>query len=255
MDPIIGGLIFIGVVAALWIAFSNDRLASAIRAAFTGAKARAADAVDNEVNRIAAAEAKLEGNITEAKQTLVVVKGRRMSAEDKLRQYKEKSTYYRNAADNAMRKHDEGTARQGLVKAKDIDKEVEAQQKLLNVLTAKEQEAEAIVSTYDSNKADLKRARSELLSRADVARVAIEVNKLIAGIDKTGQQYDLTRAKEIVDQLEVQAAATGEVANSGVGDAAVEHKLAQYAEQSTDIDEQLDALKQKYNQATDRLAS
>lgn len=240
-------LFVVAVVAAgLWVALSNDKLASAIRTRFQGAKARAADALDDAIDRMEAAEADVESRLAKANVALIEVKSMRKQVENQKLAAEANVRKYETASENAA-----SVGRRELV-AEAIARKAEANTLLqtlvtqFNFLLGKEDEIAKAVEALNKRKADLKAKKVQIKTRAKTAKTVLSTNELLAGVDLTGNSKDVERAFEIVEEVEAKAGAMGEIAGSIIEKQKVEEELEALSRPQTDPAAEVEALMAKY---------
>jgi phage shock protein A len=239
-------VLILSTVFVLWVAFSPDKLASAIRTRFIGAKARAADAMDDAVDRVEAAQANIEEQLAKANGGLIDIKTMRKAIENKLNEAKATVTKYNTAAENAA-----SGSRQDLVAEAVSRKNVAlgeqgTLQKQYDFLVAKETEVQSAVTALNTRKAQMARTKTEIKTRAKTAKVTLGVNELLAGVDLTGRQADVDRAFEIVEELEAKSGAMAEIAEVAKADQRLEAELEALSSPLVDEAAEVEALMKKF---------
>lgn len=219
-------VIVVLVALGLWVAFSKDRLAVALRVRFTGAKKQMADAVDDAVSRIDTAISQTDTNLVRAKEGLLAVKAQRNGLEAKIATAQANVTKWTNAAERAAAAGNERLTTETITRRNAALALLTELQPQLVSIQASEQKIIGNVQVLEARRAELRTKREEVKRRATTAGVVLSTNELLAGIDLDSGAAHLEAAEEIVSTLEARAAAMEEMAEVERADERLEEELA-----------------------------
>lgn len=238
--------LLIALVVILWIAFSPDPLASAIRTRFVGAKARAAAALDDAVDRVEAAEASNENQLAKANAALVDIMGMRVAIQNKVDLATGAARKWQTAAENAASVQKQDLVVEALTRKNAAAADLDSLQTQLTFLCKKEAEVQNAVNALQKRKAQLKEQRVQIKTRAKTAVTTLGVNELLAGVDLSGNNKDVTRAFEIVDDLEAKSGAMAEIAKTATAKQRMDEELEALAHPQTSVDTEAAELLAKF---------
>ena len=241
-----GWIVVVALVGVGIFVLTSPKLRGTVRAWFKGQQAQAADALDDAVNRMEAAEADVEENLAKANAGLIEVKTQRNSVEGQIADAQNAVTRYTNASENAAKAGRRDLVEQALQNVAEAKGLIAKLQPLLDALKTREQQVNDAVVALQTRKAELKRQKVDVKTRASTAKVAMGVNQLLAGVDLDGHSKDVDRAMEIVSDLEARANATGEVAATATKRQRLDADLEALADSTPSVTDQADALMAKY---------
>lgn len=245
MDPITIVLI-LALAFVLWVAFSPDKLANTLRARFKGAKAQAADALDDAIARMDAAEADTEAQLAKANQALIEVKTMRKAIENQVAAKTADLAKWQTAAENAASIQRADLAKEALTRKQEASDALVGLLGQLKFLRSKEAEVQNAVNALNSRKATLKKQKVEVKTRAKTAKTTLGVNELLAGVDLTGRSNDVERAYELVEEVEAKSGAMAEIANTVTTQQRMDEELEKLSTPQSDIDAEVEALMAKF---------
>ncbi len=235
-------VLILALAFVLWVAFSPDKLANTLRARFKGAKARAADALDDAIDRMEAAEADTENQIAKANQALIEIKTERKSIGNKVAVEQASQTKWQTAAENAASVQREDLVKEALTRKQEATEALVGLEKQLQFLLGKEAEVQKAVNALNTRKVTLKRQKIEVKTRAKTAKTTLSVNELLAGIDLTGRSKDVERAYELVEAVEAKSGAMAEIAETVIVEQRMDEELERLSTPQVDIDAEVQVL-------------
>lgn len=244
-----GTIILIAVVVFVWVALSPDKLASTLRARFKGAKARAADALDDAIARMEAAEADIEIQLARANQALIEIKTMRKAIENQLVAKKADEAKWQTAAENAASVSRAELVKEALTRKQEASGALDGLQNQLTFLLGKEAEVQKAVTALETRKASLKRQKVEVKTRAKTAKTTLNVNQLLAGVDLTGNNKDIERAYELVEEVEAKSGAMAEIADTVTAHQRIDEELESLSKPKANIDAEVESLMAKFAKA------
>lgn len=239
-------VIFLVIVSGIWILVSQDRLASAIRARFQGTKAKVANAMDNAMARMEAAETEIAGKVAAARNGLIEVKSSAKAAETNLARARGDVQRWIENAILAVKNGNQTLARICLARQKEAEVLLLPLRDQVSALKKSVKQVQEAYDKLQGQQAELGRQKQQIKARAAAAKAALDVNQLLAGIDLNGQSDNARQALRLVEEAEARAAATGEVAANSLRDQDIEKQLAQLSGHRSDIDADLARLTQQY---------
>ena len=234
----------------VWVIFSKSRLASTIRMRFKSAERRAAEALDDAVSRVEAAEVDNEDQLAKSNEALIQIKTMRKAIANKCSEENQNIAKYEQAAENAASIQREDLVEEALTRKQAAENALIPLSKQLSFLMAKESEVQNAVDALNKRKAMLKRQKVEIKTRAKTAVTTLGVNELLAGVDLSGKSKDVERAFEIVEDLEAKSGAMAEIAEKVTAAQKMEEELESLSmPPQTDIEAETAALMAKYQQS------
>lgn len=220
--------LIVALIVALYIAFSPDPFASAIRAKIPFWQRKAGDAVDGVDARVEASRAAQHGTVTKGRHSLLELNTLLAASEQDVNRYTEEVKDDQTALALA-RKNSDRTAFDALVVELNDDQEVLAgalssHQELLTELN----ELEVGVDEQRKKERMLEQKGRVMVSKDRVADMQIGVNLALSGLDDNGADAQMAEAERLLDKKLARATASKVAANGLTPGERAEKKAAQY---------------------------
>jgi hypothetical protein len=220
------------IAAFLYVRFSPDRFASALRAQIPFLQGRAADAVDSVEARTSAAQAAQRGTVAKGRAGLYAINTQLAEIDVELNRVNDEITDDKNALALAHKKGDReafdtlvaelnrDTARQNVLV--DSREAVVASLKNLEVAVDEQREKEEMI-----------RAQAHaMVSKAKVNDIIGEINEISAGLNDNGADAHMNEAQKILDKTTARANASQKAAEGLTDNERAEKKAAAYIAES-----------------------
>lgn len=216
------------VVAVLYIAFSPDPFASAIRAKIPFWQRRAGDAVDSVDARVAAGKAAQHGTVSKGRHSLFELNILLAESEQEVNRFTKEVSEDQKALALA-RKNNDRPAFDALVSELNDDQEalaegLSAHQQLLDEL----KELEVGVDEERRKERILEQKGRVMIGKDRVADMQIGVNLALSGLDDNGAEAHMAEAERILNKKLARAQASKAAASGLTPGERAEKKADQY---------------------------